>query len=160
MKLQTLYPTTSKVSRLTGLDKRGGLKPSELFELYGPDWARKFNLLQLPKVFNKKIINNFYDFDEDTKAKYITIAKNIKLVNIEDFDVWAIGSRIHGCWKTNEEAELLTQQYGLSKPKYSDYDFTTSAKNIPSFNHLDFHCHVTNNTEIKIKILIPREEYY
>jgi len=139
---------------------RRGYRPSELFEIYGPDWARKLNLHLPPKNYNKKIITNFYDFDEDTKNKYILIAKELKRHNYEDFDIWAVGSRIHGYWKTKEEAELLAQQYNLPRPKYSDYDFYTNAKIVPNLNYLDFHSHHIGNPAIKIKILIPREEYY
>ena len=133
---------------------------SELYNIYGYDWANILQLSSIPKVFNKPVINTFNDFDEDTKQKYILIAKAIKEANPNtEINVWAAGSRIYGSWKTKEEAEERAKKYNKSKPKYSDYDFITDAKVLPSLKHLGFPCHGYQITSIKLKVLIPKESY-
>lgn len=134
---------------------------SELYNLFGSDWANILMLKSIPKVFNKPVINTFNDFDEDTKQKYILIAKTIKEANPNtEIDVWATGSRIDGSWKTKEEAEERAKEYNRLKPKYSDYDFITDAEVIPSLKHLGFPCHGYQTPSIRHKVLIPKESYF
>lgn len=129
---------------------------SELYNIFGSDWANILQLGSIPKVFNKPIINTFNDFDEDTKQKYILVAKAIKEANPNtEINVWATGSRIDGSWKTKEEAEERAKEYNKPKPKYSDYDFITDAPVIPSLKHLDFPCHGYQTSFIRHKVLIP-----
>lgn len=132
----------------------------ELFDMFGPDWANILQLSSIPKVFNKPVIDTFNDFDEDTKQKYILIAKAIKEANSNtEINVWATGSRIYGSWKTKEEAEEQAKKYNKLKPKYSDYDFITDAETVPSLKHLSFPCHGYQIPSIQLKILIPKESY-
>ena len=136
-------------------------KVSELYNMFGSDWANILNLDSIPKVFNKPIINTFDDFDEDTKQKYILIAKAIKEANSEiDINVWATGSRIDGSWKTRKEAEELAKEFNKLKPKYSDYDFITDAETIPCLKHLGFPCHGYQTPSIRHKVLISKESYF
>lgn len=132
---------------------------SELYNNLGPNWRYETGLYNVPKIFNKKKIKNFYDFDVDTKNNYILLAKLIKSINDDNIDVWAIGSRVDGCWKTEEEAEFQAKKYNKKFIKYSDYDFTTNAKNLPNFKRLEKHFDYCKYAE-KNKVLIPRKEYY
>jgi hypothetical protein len=143
-----------------GLEQYKNYKIAELYNIFGVDWRYKLGLCEVPKVFNKPIITEFNNFNNDTKLKYIKIAKCIKQANHkENIKVWATGSRIHGCWKTDEEAELSAKKYNHLKPKYSDYDFITDAKVIPCLTHLDFRTHGYQTPNIQHKILIPVELY-
>jgi formyltetrahydrofolate synthetase len=144
-----------------GLELHKTYKVSELYNIFGSDWANILKLKSIPKVFNKPVINTFNDFDEDTKQKYILIAKAIKEANGEiDINVWATGSRIDGSWKTTEEAEELAKKYNRIKPKYSDYDFITDAAIIPNLESLGFPCHGYQTPFIQHKVQIPKESYF
>ena len=133
---------------------------SELYNMFGSDWANILNLDSIPKVFNKPIINTFDDFDEDTKQKYILIAKTIKEANPNiKINVWATGSRIDGSWKTKEEAEERAKEYNRLKPKYSDYDFITDAAIIPNLKQLGFPCEGYKPPSFLKSVLIPKESY-
>lgn len=129
----------------------------DLYKMFGPNWAYKLNLSNIPKFFNKPVIQTFDDFDTDTKQKYILIAKTIKDANPnKNINVWATGSRVDGSWKTKEEAENQAKEYNRKTPKYSDYDFITDAENIPNLQFLGFPCHGFFNKDVYIsKVLIP-----
>jgi cobalamin biosynthesis Co2+ chelatase CbiK len=90
------------------------------------------------KTLNKPKINNYEDFDSSTKLIYTTIAKKIKELNSEQENLYVIasGSRVNGKWRTDEETEKICKEYNIKKPKYSDYDFITNAKNIPDLTKL------------------------
>ena len=145
---------------MNNIEKHKNYTTAELYDMFGVDWQFKLGLKSIPKIFNKPIITNFEDFDEDTKIKYIEVAKCIKKENLnENIQVWATGSRIHGCWKTDEEAEQLAKEYNHTKPKYSDYDFITDAKVTPDLKHLNFKTHGYQTPNIQHKVLIPTELY-
>jgi hypothetical protein len=140
----------------TEIVKHKNYTPAELYNMFGVDWRFKLGLKSIPKIFNKPVISKFEDFDEDTKTKYIEVAKCIKQANPnESVQVWATGSRIHGCWRTDEEAEQLAKEYNHKRPKYSDYDFITDAKIIPDLKHLGFRVHEYQTPYIQHKVLVP-----
>jgi hypothetical protein len=115
----------------------------ELEELYLQNWRRYipgaiYKPLDLEKYLkdkkvDKKPIKNFEDFDPETKKIYYQIKQIILEHNKHQTDiiVWATGSRIYGTWRTKEEEDIIAT-YNKKKPKYSDYDYCTNAKNIPS----------------------------
>lgn len=106
---------------------------SELTEIYGPLWAQHLGLYSVPKNKNKKEIFVFEDFDTITKSIYKKIFYYIFNKNsCKKINMWAVGSRVLGTWKTKEEAEELSKIYNLKKIKYSDYDFITDAELLPS----------------------------
>lgn len=143
-----------------GIELHKNYSVSELYNMYGSDWANILKLKAIPKVFNKSVINSFKDFTESTKQKYILIAKTIKEANSNiEIDVWATGSRIDGSWKTKEESEEQAKEYNRPIPKYSDYDFITDAEIVPSLKHLGFPSHGYKTPQIRHKILIPKEVY-
>lgn len=91
------------------------------------------------KISHKEKIYTFEDFDKETKNIYIFIANEIKKLNLnqENLFVCAVGSRIHGHWKTKEESEAIAKNLNSIKIKYSDYDFITNAKNMPNLEILE-----------------------
>lgn len=133
----------------------------KLQSIFGSRWLYAVGLEPIPKITNKIKISVFNEFDDDTKQKYILIAKTIKNANPKQLiDVWAIGSRINGSWKTDKEAEYLAKKHNKIKPKYSDYDFTTTAKTIPNLKHLPFDCDSHQTTTTSTGVLIPRNLYF
>jgi hypothetical protein len=105
----------------------------ELFDIYGPFWMKKLNLSKIPVIKNKKEVFNFQDFEEESKEVYIKIKAYIQQYNQnQKINLWATGSRVKGSWKTREEADQLAKDYNTKKIKYSDYDFLTDAKFLPS----------------------------
>ena len=104
---------------------------ADLEDLYGPEW-RKSVFSGYPNVpITKPVIFNFTDFNESTKNIYRQILNIIASNNVGDYQVWATGSRIDGRWMTEQEAEVFYTEY-KSPVNYSDYDFITTAKNIPT----------------------------
>jgi len=85
------------------------------------------------KISRKDKICKFEDFDQETKYIYLFIANQIKKLNSNQKDLFviAIGSRIKGNWKTKKESEDIAKKLNTKNIKYSDYDFSTNAKNIP-----------------------------
>jgi len=109
------------------IQKHKNYTVAELKTLLGDDWKKQLGIEAVPVVCNKPIINTFADFDDATKQIYINIYNAIKAKNPDvDIQVWATGSRIKGTWRTNEEADQLSQQYN-KVVKYSDYDCQTDA---------------------------------
>jgi hypothetical protein len=90
------------------------------------------------KKKNKTEISKFEDFDQNTRSIYLSIAQEIKKINLDQDDLYVIasGSRVNGKWKTEQESESIAKKYNLNKIKYSDYDFITNAKNIPNLIEL------------------------
>jgi len=110
----------------------------ELFDIYGPFWMEKLNLSKIPVIKNKKEVFNFQDFEEKSKEVYIKIKTYIAQYNQnQKINLWAIGSRVIGSWKTRAEAEQLAKDYNTKKIKYSDYDFLTDAKFLPSNKNIE-----------------------
>ena len=97
-----------------------------------------FNSRYALKTIRKPIINSFEDFDDNTKFIYKTIAIKIKEANTDQENLYVIasGSRVNGKWRSDEETEKICKDYNIKKPKYSDYDFITNAKNIPDLEKL------------------------
>lgn len=115
------------------IEKGKNYKPQDLEKIIGPDWLIKLGLASIPYP-EKPVINNYNEFDQETKNIYLKIYNLLKEKNPDqDFNVWASGSRVRGHWRTKEEANTLSIQYN-TKVKYSDYDFCTDAKNIPPNN--------------------------
>jgi hypothetical protein len=90
------------------------------------------------KTINKPKIKNYEDFNEDSKLVYGSLAKKIKQLNPDQENLYVIasGSRVNGKWRSDEETENIAKEYNIKKPKYSDYDFITNAKNIPNLQKL------------------------
>ena len=110
----------------------------ELFDIYGPFWMKKLNLSKIPVIKNKKEVFNFQDFEEESKEVYIKIKTYIEQYNQnQNINLWAIGSRVIGSWKTRAEAEQLAKDYNTKKIKYSDYDFLTDAEFLPSNKNIE-----------------------
>lgn len=105
--------------------------PKELEQIYGSSWRSIFKLDTIPMP-QKSVINNFEEFDQETKNIYTQIYNYILELNYgQDFKVYATGSRVKGYWRTVEEAQQLSEQYDrYVKP--SDYDFWTTAPKIPT----------------------------
>lgn len=79
----------------------------------------------------KAVIKSFNDFDEVTKWVYRRIREEIQKSSKTPVNVWAAGSRVFGTWRT--EQEELTRAFAANRrPKFSDYDFQTDAKNPPN----------------------------
>jgi hypothetical protein len=97
-----------------------------------------FNSRYALKTIRKPIIDSFEDFDDNTKFIYKTIAIKIKEANPDQENLYVIasGSRVNGKWRSDEETENIAKEYNIKKPKYSDYDFITNAKNIPNLQKL------------------------
>ena len=112
-------------------NKRYTLK--QLRDLLGDDWKDKLGIKDIPKfLIPKPRINSFDEFDDDTKRIYIGIYNLIKRKNPnQNFNVWATGSRVKGKWRTVEETDEIAFKYNI-KPKYSDYDYISDAKIIPT----------------------------
>ncbi len=105
--------------------------PRELEQIYGSNWRTIFKLDSIPMP-QKPIINSFKEFDQETKNTYTQIYNYILELNYgQDFKVYATGSRVKGYWRTVEEAQQLSEQYGRYV-KASDYDFWTTALKIPT----------------------------
>jgi len=105
--------------------------PKELEQMYGSNWRSIFKLDSVP-LPQKPIINNFSEFDEDTKNVYLQIYNLILEQNYgQTFKVYATGSRVKGYWRTEEEAQQLSEQYDRYV-KTSDYDFWTTARKVPT----------------------------
>lgn len=117
------------------IEKHKNYTAKDLQEIYGPDWYIKlgFDKVDYPK---KQKINSFEEFDQETKNIYLNIFNILKGKNpTQDFNIWACGSRVRGYWRTKEEAETMASQH--NRPvKYSDYDFCTDAKNVPSNDYI------------------------
>lgn len=111
----------------------------EIFELSKTfsDIKKQINLHNI-KITKKKKIDSFEDFDLETQNIYLNIAQEIKINNINQNDLFvgATGSRIKGNWKTKEESEQIAKNLNSNNIKYSDYDFTTNAKNIPDLEKI------------------------
>lgn len=106
---------------------------NDLAGMYGDLWAQHLGLCPVPKEKNKPEIFVFDDFDHSTQQVYKKILCFLLNKNAnKDFNVWAVGSRISGTWKTREEAEYLCNKYNIKNIKYSDYDFLTDAEFLPS----------------------------
>lgn len=82
-----------------------------------------------PNFKPKKQIKHFYQFPKATAAIYSGIYKMLKERNNDPFELYAVGSRVKGTWQTEEEVEENPMPGAC---KYSDYDFWTDAKNIPT----------------------------
>jgi len=91
------------------------------------------HLVNILIVNNKPVINSFSEFDDQTKNIYLQIYSVLSAHNTEPFQVYATGSRINGTWKTNQEVDEFAANHG-GIAKYSDYDFVTTAKIIPSYS--------------------------
>lgn len=115
------------------LEKNRRYTVRELKELFGDNWEEKVGIKQIPKfLIPKTKINSFDEFDKETKQIYIKIYNIIKEKNPnQNFNVWATGSRVKGEWKTKEESDEISIKYNI-KPKYSDYDYVSDAKIIPT----------------------------
>lgn len=115
------------------LEKNKIYTAKELKELFGDNWREKIGIRQIPKfLVPKPRINFFNEFDQDTKEIYVKIYNLIKQKNQnKNFNVWATGSRVKGEWKTKEESDEMALKYNI-KPKYSDYDYISDAKILPT----------------------------
>lgn len=102
----------------------------ELQEKYGADWDKHVYLGDPVIPITKPVPGTFNDFDPATKNVYTQIYNIIKQVNFENFELWATGSRINGRWMTDQEAESFYSARNCDVI-YSDFDFLTTAKNIP-----------------------------
>jgi hypothetical protein len=88
------------------------------------------------KKYNKPKITKFEEFDDQTKNIYLTIASELKKLNLDqNFKLIATGSRVTGKWRKDDEADELAAKFNI-KVKYSDYDFITDAINIPDLTAL------------------------
>lgn len=105
---------------------------AELKAMYGPDWE-KYVFFGPPLVpITKPIINTFNDFDSSAKNIYTQIYNILFKANSNQaVDMWATGSRIDGRWMTEKEAEDFYKAKDM-EVMYSDYDFITTAKQIPN----------------------------
>ena len=117
------------------IEKNKNYTAKELKQLLGDDWSNKIGVIRIPKLKNKPIINNFSEFDDETKDVYLGIY-NILRKNNDNFKMWATGSRVKGNWRTKEESDEMAIKYGLQNIKYSDYDFYTDAKNLPNIKDI------------------------
>lgn len=97
----------------------------ELQAIHGDNWRKILGLVSRPIVRDKPVVKNFSDFSDDTQQIYLKIARAIKTATDKPFQLWAIGSRIKGTWRTKEEEEKIAADNNL-KIKYSDYDYTTT----------------------------------
>lgn len=105
----------------------------ELKQLFGNNWQDAIGIFKAPPISPKPIINNFDEFDNETKLIYTHISNIIKEKNpTQQVQVWATGSRVKGTWKTKEEAEAILINYPNAKVKYSDYDYHTDAIRRPT----------------------------
>ena len=107
---------------------------TELKLHYGNTYTNKLtgHLSNILFVSNKPVINSFSEFDPQTKNIYLQIYSVLSAHNTEPFQVYATGSRVNGTWKTNQEVDEFAAAHG-GIAKYSDYDFVTTAKIIPSY---------------------------
>lgn len=97
----------------------------ELQAIYGDNWRKLLGLSSRPVLRNKPVVKNFADFPPDTQQIYLKIAKAIKLATNMPFQLWAIGSRVKGTWRTEEEEEKIAAENNI-KVKHSDYDYATT----------------------------------
>ena len=116
------------------IEKNKNYTAKELQELLGIDWRERLGIQSIPSnIYHKPIINDFSEFDEETKNIYIKIYNILKEKNPnQDINVWATGSRVKGTWRTISETDEMKVIYGEKRIKYSDYDIVTDAKNLPT----------------------------
>lgn len=107
----------------------------ELKKIYGDDWRNILRLSPRPILRSKPVIKSFADFPADTQQIYIKIAKAVKLATDTPFQLWAIGSRVKGTWRTKEEEEKMAAENNI-KVKYSDYDYYTTGR-LPTQQQLE-----------------------
>lgn len=113
------------------IQKNKNYSVEDLKELLGQNWLEQVQGVRIP-ISPKPVINNFNEFDEQTKIIYTHIFNIIKEKNPnQDIKVWATGSRVKGTWKTKEESDAVANANN-SRPKYSDYDYVTDAIRKPS----------------------------
>jgi hypothetical protein len=95
-------------------------------------WKELNEYLESQSIIKKPILH-FDEFDEETKKIYKSIKKIVLSLNHnqKSIKVWATGSRIYGTWRTNEEEDIIAH-INNKKPKYSDYDYCTDARTVPS----------------------------
>jgi hypothetical protein len=117
----------------------------EYRELHGSSYMHNLTSYLIAPVYNKPVINNFSEFDQETKKIYLQIYAVLSAYNPEGFELYATGSRINGSWRTKEESEALSQKYNIPI-SYSDYDFSVVAKNFPPFEEF------INNVEGQVDI--------
>lgn len=149
----------------------------ELKDLFGEDYLKQIpgkTIIPLAAAVNrtaeltdylnsknilKKPILHFDDFNHETKKIYTKIKAIILESNLnqKDIKVWATGSRIYGTWRTKEEEDIIARANNR-KPKYSDYDYCTNARNIPSFKVFMERLHIKTDFSdcgSDKKVLIP-----
>lgn len=107
----------------------------ELQAIHGDNWRKILGLSSRPVLRNKPVVKSFADFPPDTQQIYLKIAAAINIATNKPFQLWAIGSRIKGTWRTPEEEEKIAAENNI-KVKYSDYDYTTTGT-LPTQQQLD-----------------------
>lgn len=114
------------------IEKNKNYTAKELQDLLGIDWREKLGIQSIPSnIYPKPIINDFSEFDEETKEIYSNIYNILKNKNPnQDIRVWATGSRVKGTWRTIAETDEMKALYGENRVKYSDYDIVTDAKTL------------------------------
>lgn len=117
-------------------DKYKRYTKGELDKLF-PNWKKDLNSDKECLLSIKPVISSFNEFDDNTKKIYLKIAEYLKKENPSqpNLKLWATGSRVNGRWRTAEEAEkwaIVTN----TEIRYSDYDYITNAKNIPTYEDM------------------------
>ena len=99
-------------------------------------FVNSLEAIKKSKKYNKPKITKFEEFDDQTKNIYLTIASELKKLNLDqNFKLTATGSRVTGKWRKDDEADELAAKFNI-KVKYSDYDFITDATNTPDLQQL------------------------
>ena len=104
--------------------------------------------------YSKQIIYSFSDFDSNTKQVYQSLYSLISSLNPDKpFFLFAVGERVDGTWKTDQEIEQINSDFNLQLSK-SPYSYTTTAINLPISSSLPENVllNQSNNTH---RVIIP-----
>jgi len=107
---------------------------NDLKEIAGDNYMSLISaapIIELPSP-NKPVIYSFSDFDSDTQAIYSNLYRLLSSLNYpESFLLFAVGDRVIGNWRTEEEVQLISSQYNTIILN-NNYEFFSNAKILPS----------------------------
>ena len=115
-------------------------------------------LVEIPSP-NKPVVYGFDNFNNTTKNIYRSLFNLLSSINPGDtFLLFAVGDRVSGNWRDEEEVQLLNSEYNTII-LVSPYEFVTNAKNLPSSIELSkissnppIIFNISNNTH---RVIIP-----
>jgi hypothetical protein len=110
----------------------------------------------------KPVIYNYNDFDAYTKSVYTSLNNLISSMNPNsDFLLFAVGDRVNGTWRTNQEILDINDAYNLQLQQ-CPYEYASTAAVLPSTTQLGavscdtyVSLNMLNNTH---RVIIPPHE--